>query len=92
MMEIHKESPSAPVDAPVGQTDAHAQWLAEWLRAWPGISPAERARHFRLLAREISFRAAAMPAEARIGMLVLADRYMRMAERNEKQPLTASED
>jgi hypothetical protein len=92
MMEIHEQSPSAPVGASLGQADAHAQWLADWLRAWPGISPDERARHFRSLAREISARAAAMPAEARIGMLVLADRYMRMAERNDKQPLTASED
>jgi hypothetical protein len=81
----------ATMDPATAQAEAHAQWLSDWLRAWPGISPEERARHFRSLAREIGARASGLPAEARIGMLDLANRYMRMAERNERPPTPIAE-
>jgi hypothetical protein len=74
--------PSAP---PAASADAHAQWLAEWLRSWPGASPSDRAHHFRALAAEIHTRLKGMPdPESRQVLLHIADRYLGLAERNER--------
>ena len=92
-MDVHE----APVtgrgdgaDLPLGQdpvpVEAHARWLADWLRAWPGEAAAERARHFRRLAEEIGLKVEGMPgADGRRTLTHIAERYRHMAERYERR-------